>query len=705
MGDSFQQADVTVDSGVDFDGDGKTDKLRVQASAKVIGLESVSTDAGGFPQAAHVVQTIIETVTPSSGAAAVSINIQADDWYVDGIGSVQSTQRITGPGTDETMRSGLSTYRVGSLKSDMVAPTVTSTTPAAGPLKGSAAMVTATFSEPIDPASVQAGTLTVTDGSNTAVPGGVQLSANVLSFTPAQPWVSGSYTVQLTTDVQDLFGNPLASARSWHFTIDATAPVALSVSPASGATLVDLATPIVLTFSEPPASESVTSYSVQLMIGSTPVASTIAVAGNTVTLTPTQPLSRGSTYTVSVSGVTDQVGNPMGQNFSSHFQTLQGMFAASATLFSLPPSTGIQGLAVGDINGDGLKDFVYGVIGNLVRSNDGLLMRAGRPDGTLGDAVRIDTGSSLTCQISSVAMADVNGDGRPDLVVGGGPFCGAQVLHQATDGSLTLGEYLGTSQTQLTVVVDLDRNGRNVLVTAGGNNAVVTIWRPDGNGVLQSSQTLDGGVGYVRDIAMGDVNGDGLPDLVVALGDGQGQDIALFIRNADGSFAAPRFLSTGSPWGASSIAVGDVNGDLRADVVATTGGNTPTYFAVFYQASDGSIGPAMHISTFDSPAHVSLGDLNVDGLLDIVITHDAYYTASVYVQRSDGMLAAEQRFGSFNGSPLLSDLNGDGRPDIVVGNAVLLQLPPLAASASIRAQRMPAVAVVKRALAAKGSLK
>ena len=186
---------------------------------------------------------------------------------------------------------------------------------------------------------------------------------------------------------------------------------------------------------------------------------------------------------------------------------------------------------------------------------------------------------------------------------------------------------------------------------------------------------------------MGDVNGDGRPDIVVAVNGTLDQDVAVLLQNADGSFAAPTYLATGTVWGATAIAIGDINGDGRADIVATTGGNSPTFFAAFYQGAGGVLGPSTHVATYDSPAAVSVADLNGDGRLDVVVSHFGWGSVSVYLQSSSGVLEAEQRFSAPYGSPLpgqmaVGDFNADGRADIVIAGVLLAQLPQTQASGS-----------------------
>jgi hypothetical protein len=679
VGERVQQADLSFDSGADFDRDGKTDKMRLQASVLVAGQQTVTTEASSFKDAAHLTQTITGTITLSSSGATQQINIQIDSWYADSIGLVQRVERFWGQGYDETRRSKLSAYRVGSLKSDHSSPTVAGVTPDAGPLPSAAVSVAATLSKPVDPGSVLTNSFTVTDSANTLIPGSVQVNGKLLTFKASQSWATGTYTARLNTDIKDMLGNSLPEPKSWTFTVDATAPTLVSVSPANGAQEVETGTAVALSFSKPVDPKSVHASYVKISDGYTSVDATIAVTGNTITLQPKTPLQGGKLYSVSAWGVSDMVGNPMALSFFSQFETTQGMFAYPRSITGLPSNFRLEAKAIGDLNSDGLPDLVISGF-EIGGPGSTVYILKGQADGSLAPPFRLDIGAAQGCaSLSSLAIGDVNTDGRVDLVIGSGS-CGAQVLHQTTTGSLTVGEYLSSSAANYIKIADLDRNGRNALIGVGGSTGQISIWRQDAGGTLRFSQSVATGTSLALDVAVGDINGDGLSDLVAAVSGLSGQHIALIPRLAGGGFGSPSFLSTESSWGASSLAVGDLNGDGRHDIVATAGGNSPTYIAVFYQGSAGVPGPVTKLASFDIPGPVALFDMNGDGRLDVLVAHPGWHRVGVYLQNGSGSLNPEALYrapyvGSSRGLLAVGDLNKDGRPDIAWSGEIILQKP------------------------------
>ncbi|MEP6885442.1 MAG: VCBS repeat-containing protein [Gammaproteobacteria bacterium] len=186
-------------------------------------------------------------------------------------------------------------------------------------------------------------------------------------------------------------------------------------------------------------------------------------------------------------------------------------------------------------------------------------------------------------------------------------------------------------------------------------------------------------------VAIGDLNGDGLPDLVSA-----DFNVSLFIQTSPGAFASPISLY---PGGANWVAVGDLNGDGSADVALTdaigvkvlmhTGAPSATTFSapvtVFTQTQNDNVSGANV---------VAIADVNGDGLNDLVITDPgptggSAPTVSVLLQDAahPGQFLAAASYvtavSSLAQSIIVTDINGDGLPDIVIGGTdavtVLLQ--------------------------------
>ncbi|MEO8019599.1 MAG: Ig-like domain-containing protein [Pseudomonadota bacterium] len=214
---------------------------------------------------------------------------------------------------------------------DSTAPTVTATTPT-GSGVATNALLTASFSEPMNPLSLTNGTFTLACPAGTPVSGtvGYAVSGSVATFTPSALLpASITCAATLTTGVEDASGNSLGSAVGWSFTTsaapDTASPTVSSTSPVTGAGAVPINTLITASFSEGMDPLTVTSATFTLACpGTTPVAGIVgyAVNGNLATFTPAAPLPASSSCTVRLTtGVTDAAGNPLAAPFNWGFDT------------------------------------------------------------------------------------------------------------------------------------------------------------------------------------------------------------------------------------------------------------------------------------------------------------------------------------------------------------------------------------------------
>jgi hypothetical protein len=138
---------------------------------------------------------------------------------------------------------------------------------------------------------------------------------------------SSSYTVQLSSAITDLVGNPLAPV-SWSFTTAAPAPdnappTVISINPADADTNISPTSAISATFSEPIDSATLTGVSFTLTSASGAVAATVTYdsATRTATLQPLAALAAGTTYTARITGVSDLAGNELADSASWSFTT------------------------------------------------------------------------------------------------------------------------------------------------------------------------------------------------------------------------------------------------------------------------------------------------------------------------------------------------------------------------------------------------
>ncbi len=185
--------------------------------------------------------------------------------------------------------------------------------------------------------------------------------------------------------------------------------------------------------------------------------------------------------------------------------------------------------------------------------------------------------------------------------------------------------------------------------------------------LFQSPITVPSGGTYAFGIAAADLNGDGIPDLVV--GNFNSANIAVLLGLGNGHFAPPVTYFCGD--GPHSIAVGDLNRDGIPDlVVAADGGPTDSHIAVLLGRGDGTFSPAALIVTAADPYTVVLADFNRDGILDVAVTSHSTGGIALHKGKGDGTFLPCIWYAADNKPYGLAaaDFNNDGYPDLAVGN-------------------------------------
>ena len=464
------------------------------------------------------------------------------------------------------------------------------------------------------------------------------------------------------------------------------------------------------------------------------------------------------------------------RNTSSSGNIDAGSFAAKVDFTT---GTNPQSVALGDLDGDGKPDLaVANLISNTVSVIRNLSMSGSINSGSFAAKVDFTTGTNPT----SVALGDLDGDGKPDLAVANNGSVTVSVFRNtATSGSIDIGSFaakvdFATGFGPRSVALgDLDGDGKPDLAVANIGSNTVSVFRniatsgSIGTGSFAAKVDFATGTQPIS-VALGDLDGDGKPELAVA---NLASNTVSVIRNTatsgsigSGSFAAKVDFATGTnPF---SVALGDLDGDGKPDLaVANLGSNTVsvlrnadllsviTSFSplsakpgdvvtltgtnfnatassniVFFGATRASVTAAsatsvtvtvpsgatyapltllntgsslaassvrnftptyspaktaitatdfqakQDFSTGSTPRSVALGDLDGDGKPDLVVANYGSFTVSVYRNTSmsgsigSGSFATKVDFttGTQPISVALGDLDGDGKPELVVAN-------------------------------------
>ena len=217
----------------------------------------------------------------------------------------------------------------------------------------SAATAVVTFSEPMDPTTINTSTFTLrVTSSGAAIAGTVtyNTTTRVAEFRPTGGLPNPTnITATITTGAKDLAGNALAAAFSWNFTTaDQTQPTVTATTPANGATSVSVNTLVTVTFSEAMDATTITASNLTMRatVSGTAVTGTVAynTTTRTATFTPSAPLAQNINYTFTVSSaVKDAAGNTMAQNFVFAFTTGD---TTAPTVTAVVPAAGATGVAL-----------------------------------------------------------------------------------------------------------------------------------------------------------------------------------------------------------------------------------------------------------------------------------------------------------------------------------------------------------------------
>jgi methionine-rich copper-binding protein CopC len=239
---------------------------------------------------------------------------------------------------------------------DTVPPAVVSVAPGDGAVGVSVATVlTATFSEAIDPTTLNSASFTLTGGGEVVL-GEVRYTGTTATFTPASPLAHDTrYTATLTPAIRDLAGNPLPTAYTWSFSTapppDTTPPSVLSTVPAGAATLVPVTSAVTATFSEAmdPATLNAATFLLTYAAGgqTIAVAGRVAASGTTAIFSPSAALSHGTTYIATLTrGVKDLAGNSLLSTYSWSFVTSPAPDTVPPAVTSVSPSNNASGVPV-----------------------------------------------------------------------------------------------------------------------------------------------------------------------------------------------------------------------------------------------------------------------------------------------------------------------------------------------------------------------
>ena len=345
-----------------------------------------------------------------------------------------------------------------------------------------------------------------------------------------------------------------------------------------------------------------------------------------------------------------------------------------------------ESVAVADVNNDGKPDLLVAndYVNTLgISGYVGVLL--GNGDGTFQPAVSYDTGG---LEAIWVAVADVNGDGKPDLLVANYYDASVGVLLGNGDGTFQKAtRFPLNGQPRCVRAADVNGDGKLDLVVVPNFTATVGLLLGNGDGTFQPVVTFGSGGLWPMSVAVADVNGDGRPDFVVAnsCSDAQCTDsvVGVLLGNGDGTFQPVVTYGVGQRFTAQSVAVADVNGDGKPDLLVTNSCEVLQCangsVGVLLGNGDGTFQPAVTYGADQgfSAQSVVVADMNGDGRPDLVLASDyannrgGNGSVGVLLGNGDGTFQPAVVYGAGGEtatSVAVADVNADGKPDVIVAN-------------------------------------
>ena len=291
-------------------------------------------------------------------------------------------------------------------------------------------------------------------------------------------------------------------------------------------------------------------------------------------------------------GLVDLIVTGGGDNYTVFFRNnpaAPGTFLAPAEII---PDKGTP-IAIADFNHDGLPDIAY-IQGNALFTNPSNITVALNQQSAPGTfPTRVTSSSFSGYDVVGLNAADMNGDGFPDLIVRCAPSYNGNLTADAATWEFIVfladpahpGQFLApafsspAAQIYSIALQDLNHDGLpDVVVSGKGSFFSVYLGDPAHPGQFLAPQntTAPGNLTYLYTIAAGDVDGDGIPDIVAT---DEGNTFLIFPGKGDGTFLAPTSLLEGltaPAWGSSATVLTDLDGDGLNDLVTTEYGQNTT---------------------------------------------------------------------------------------------------------------------------------
>ena len=364
-------------------------------------------------------------------------------------------------------------------------------------------------------------------------------------------------------------------------------------------------------------------------------------------------------------------------------------------------------VAVADFNRDGKPDIVFGTEGaSFALDPNFITVMLNKPGGfdppPSQFVVTSPADQAFAENPIGIALGDLNGDGKLDLVVtlwGGtfGPIIDGQIpnpphVNPNTQQVTTQGQiavllgngdgsfaephfFLVGTRPIAPKIADLTGDGKKDIAVANLITNTISVLKGNGDGTFQTAIDLPSGAGP-NTLAIADVNGDGKPDIIST--NNTDRTVGVYFNNSTPgnlSFAAAVTYPVGLY--PSGIVTRDFNGDGKIDIVVLNNGDvfnpgSPTTINVLLNNGDGTFAgqPPQTVWNFNNGDALAVGDFSGTGRLDLAVANFSSNQLRILRGNGDGTFTPAETYGIGEGAEDVKaiDLNGDGVLDLVTCN-------------------------------------
>ncbi len=331
--------------------------------------------------------------------------------------------------------------------------------------------------------------------------------------------------------------------------------------------------------------------------------------------------------------------------------------------FSVPGIASTLAISAGDFNDDGQTDLAATGTNDVSGT---LFVLSGNGKGAFSVAASFTVG--VFCL--SITAGDLDGDGREDLATVSRDGQEVSVLRANGQGTFQEPDKYVAGRDPLAIVNgDFNRDGHGDLATANFSSNSISVLLGKGIGSFIVEKNFEAGGSTPNFAVAADFNRDCKMDLATV--NNGSNNVSILLGNGDSGFQTPQNFAAGiQPF---HLAVGEFNGDAVPDLAVANSGvpfSDPGSVSILLGNGNGTFQPAINLLTADAPASISVSDFNRDTRADLAVVNFRSNSVSILLGQGNGNFqpAAPLVFPTLSGLTSLAagDFNGDGNPDLEI---------------------------------------